>query len=65
MVTGFALLGPLHCKLQTRPLAREDALHEERNCQIYVTQLKSDHVHQWGVRHQDELADWQSVVKST
>jgi hypothetical protein len=53
----------LHCKLQTRPVVREVALHEEtRNCQSKET-LKSGHGPQRGTRHREELADWPSGAK--
>jgi hypothetical protein len=39
----------LHCKLQTRPLVREGALHEKQKEIVTQRNLKSSHLLQWGL----------------
>jgi hypothetical protein len=49
-----------HCKIQTGPLVREDAPHQQtRNCQ---TEEKSGLKSQMCAWHQDRMADWPLVV---
>jgi hypothetical protein len=58
-------LSNVHCKIQTRPLIKEGALHEdESKCQTKEN-LKLGHGPQRAARHRDELADWPSVADST
>jgi hypothetical protein len=47
----------VHYKLQTRPLVKEDALHEEASTCQTNENVKSGHGRQRAVPHQDELGD--------
>jgi hypothetical protein len=55
-------LASLHCKLQTRPLVREGALHEKIK-KLIVTQINvtSDHLLQEG---QDTKTNWPTDRRS-
>jgi hypothetical protein len=55
----------VHCKIQTRPLVREGALHEEGSTCQTKEHVKSAHGPQRAARHQDVPADWPSVANST
>jgi hypothetical protein len=58
-------LSDVRCKTQTRPLVREDALHEEASTCQTKERVKSDHGLQRAARNQGVLADWPSVANST
>jgi hypothetical protein len=55
----------VHCKIQTRTLVREGALHEEASTCQTKEHVKSGHGPQRAARHQDMLADWPSVANLT
>jgi hypothetical protein len=57
----------LHCKLQTRPLVREDAPQkQDRKFQTatFRQEIISGRKSHKGARYQDILTDWPSVIKS-
>jgi hypothetical protein len=68
MVMGPSRLWPVrdvHCKIQTRPLVRVGALHDEGSTCQTKEHVKSGHGPQRVARHQDVLDDWPSVANST
>jgi hypothetical protein len=63
--SGLWPVSDVHCKIQTRPLVREGALHEEASTCQTKEHVKSGHGPQGAARHQDRLNDWPSVANST
>jgi hypothetical protein len=55
----------VQCKIQTHPLLREGALHEETSKYQTKGNLKSGNGPQRAAQHQDKLANWPSVANST
>jgi hypothetical protein len=51
-------------QIQTRPLVREGALHQEASTCQTKEHVKSGHGSQRAARHQDILADWPSAANS-
>jgi hypothetical protein len=55
----------VYCKIQTRALVREGALHEEASTCQTKEHIKSGHGPQRAAWHHDVLADWLSLANPT